>query len=327
MSTSVVGRTVGRINEFTLVATLKPGQHTQTYVETFLRIGNVEFNFDFPFYQSALKRIGTVHFVRAVALDDLEPALLLFSTEFDRNPERYLDDFSDEGHTVFDLVLSATEDYPGARPVDRFRDWVKAHQIRTTCFWAAYDAPVRKIEVALDLLDQLEAEAAGDSPLDVARRWGANLHRLLERAPLTFRQAANVNELTIVAPVTPGGAAAVRALEDNPACLLNQQDNALAQTGIVHFARVALIEQDTMLVFALEFDGELDPLLRQLSQQAAPLLDQIFNACEGYPGAQPFAAFEQWVARYHRQHIAFYSGHGESLQRVRQALAALAEMG
>lgn len=327
MATKLAGRTFGLINEFTMWVPLNPGRAVREAMVFMNKFGTLEFNSDFKLHQSNLKHIGTVHFLRAVMVEDfgLEPARLLFNTEFDRDPERYLDDFSDDAHKMFDLVLGMVEGYPGARPVDRFVEWVRSVQVKTLCFWAAYDEPVRKIKLALSLLKDLEAEKSSGSPLERARYHRQEFHRMVARAPIIGDQALKTNDLTIIVPVLPGHLDALHALADD-STLMNQRDNALAALGTVHFARVALLENETLLLFAVEFDGEREPFLQTLSEQAAPLLDQVLVHGEGYPGAQPLAAFQTWVERNRKEHLAWYADPGESVSRIKEALRALDAM-
>jgi hypothetical protein len=94
--------------------------------------------------ESPIKRIATIHFARWVIIDN--GTRLLFDSNFDGGWEDYLRDFSQNGAEGLNLTFGACEGWPGAQPFEPFRDYVKAHQVETTLFYAAYpDLTVKSI--------------------------------------------------------------------------------------------------------------------------------------------------------------------------------------
>jgi hypothetical protein len=94
--------------------------------------------------ESPIKRIATIHFARWVIIDG--GTRLLFCSNFDGGWEDYLRDFSQNGAEGLNLTFGACEGWPGAQPFEPFRDYVKAHQVPTSLFYAAYpDLTVKSI--------------------------------------------------------------------------------------------------------------------------------------------------------------------------------------
>jgi len=168
-------------NPFTAIGTIKPG---------FFRMGLVRyihFVVDWGarhlFRGGRLGRVGTIHFARWVLIDG--GRRVIFTSEYDGSAEAYMDDFINK--VGFGLNLSFTNGigYPqtrwlildGASDEQRFKYFMRHHQIITQFWWRAYPG-----QTTLDLAraarvragyEQLRGGAAFDDLR--AARWLAEI--------------------------------------------------------------------------------------------------------------------------------------------------------
>lgn len=102
-----------------------------------------------------LDEIGTVHFARWVVLpDDRDGGSLLFTSNFDGPWDDYIEDFAKESAAAFDAIYSNCEGWPerGARDVDAFKAFVRAHEVPSDVYYRAYPtATVQQVRAALKL--------------------------------------------------------------------------------------------------------------------------------------------------------------------------------
>jgi hypothetical protein len=139
-------------------------------------------------------------------------------------------------------------------------------------------------------------------------------------ADVTSKTIGQVTELTFIAPLKPGGAAALRqvlgALQITP-------QSPLEKIGTVHFARWVIFDDDTRLLFTSNFDGSWEAYLRDFSQKTPDGMDKIFGQCEGYPaaGCRDFDAFAAYVRKYQVQTDLFYAAYPDvSVKGVLEAV-------
>jgi hypothetical protein len=134
-----LGKTRGQVTELTTIAPIKAGQLDSLRAV----LAGVENN---P--SAVLERIGTIHYARWVIIDD--GTRLLFTSNFDGTFDQYIDDFSELLAEGLDRVFGHCEGYPGARPVEPFKAYIRAHQFEAEVFYAAYpDATVRQVQRGL----------------------------------------------------------------------------------------------------------------------------------------------------------------------------------
>src|SRR5438128_4591064 len=90
---------------------------------------------------------------------------------------------------------------------------------------------------------------------------------------------------------------------------------------MTHFARWAILEDPdngARLLFAANHDGTFEAYVAELLR-TSPGLDQIWGACEGYPGRERFMEFARASAQ---QPIApFYAFPDETVDSVRAKMA------
>jgi hypothetical protein len=110
--------------------------------------------------QKATDRIGTVHDLRMVLIDN--DTRVIFASTYDGDWDAYMTDFATIIPDELDYVFSDFAGYPGAR-TPGFKDWLVKNQVEAIGFYSAYpDASVR------DLWKALKTKKALDDLLDTA---------------------------------------------------------------------------------------------------------------------------------------------------------------
>jgi len=153
-------------------------------------------------------------------------------------------------------------------------------------------------------------ELYGDAP-EIGRKALANVAHELEAAiaaqhkPTTagrigLRQG-KVSELTVIAPLAPGGAKRLRAVLD---ALGNHFQNA-DKVGTLHDMRFVFVDNDTKLLFATAYDGDWDAYIDDFSSKIADDLDLVFSNIEGWPGIRN-PGVKDWIVKHQVPAAAWY---------------------
>ncbi|MBP2000353.1 hypothetical protein J2Z69_001372 [Paenibacillus shirakamiensis] len=119
-----------------------------------------------------------------------------------------------------------------------------------------------------------------------------------------------ISELTIIAPLKPGGADRLREKLRQSAA---HQQERMAKIATVHDMRFVIFDQDTRLLFATAYDGDWDTYIDDFGTQIPDLLNYFFEDVEEFPGietpgAKDFIAKHQvtasgWYAAYPSQTV------------------------
>ena len=118
-----IGAREGKVSELTTLLPLKPGAaiRIRAFLDTLHgNIGN-----------RAVDRVGTVHDMRFVFLDN--DRKLLFCTAYDGDWDPYIDDFGTKIPDILDLQFGEVEGWPGIRSPE-IKDFIVKHQIPAH-FW------------------------------------------------------------------------------------------------------------------------------------------------------------------------------------------------
>ena len=146
-------------NQLTHVVRVKPGAFRRSTLLTVLHA--VDLLAKILFNQGNLGGIPSIHFARWVLLDD---GRLLFFSNYDGSWDNYLGDFVDRASVGLTGVWSNTEDFPptrfllweGARAIEFFKSWTRAHQVPTQVWYSAYpNNTVVNIRDAVQTLENL----------------------------------------------------------------------------------------------------------------------------------------------------------------------------
>ncbi len=110
-------------------------------------------------------------------------------------------------------------------------------------------------------------------------------------------RAGQVSELTVIAPLKPGGAERLRSLFK----LTNGYFGAADKVGTVHDMRFVFLPRDEELLFATTFDGDWDTYIDDFATQIPVEMDLLFGEIEGWPGIHD-PSVKDFIAKY--QHTA-----------------------
>jgi hypothetical protein len=131
-----------------------------------------------------------------------------------------------------------------------------------------------------------------------------------------------VSELTIIAPLAPGGAERLRTFLR----LLGGNLAGADKVGTVHDMRFVFLDNDTRMLFATTFDGDWDAYIDDFITKIPDYLDIIDSAWEGWPGIRSPEA-KDYLAKHQVTAEGWYVGNPDltvvearRLQRVGQAV-------
>jgi hypothetical protein len=98
------------------------------------------------------------------------------------------------------------------------------------------------------------------------------------------RRQGKVSELTVIAPLAPGGAKRMRAfLEILHGSIGNEM---VDMVGTVHDMRFVILDNDTKLLFCTAYDLDWDPYIEDFATKIPDILDLQFGDVEGWPGVR-----------------------------------------
>jgi hypothetical protein len=123
----------------------------------------------------------------------------------------------------------------------------------------------------------------------------------VESAGRVGSRQGTVSELTLIAPVAPGGAERLRAILK----LTHGNADATELVGTVHDMRFAFLDNDTKLLFATTYDGDWDPYIDDFVTKIPDYLDLMFSAVEGYPGIHS-PEIKDYILKYQIPADAWY---------------------
>jgi hypothetical protein len=139
-----------------------------------------------------------------------------------------------------------------------------------------------------------------------------------------FKYSGNQGELTMIAPVKPGGAEKVRALSER---LEEAEAGADVLLATLHNIRVVFFDNDTRMLFATVYDGDWDQYIDDFATvktQGIGLLDEVWGVLEGYPGLDS-PKIKDFLVQCQVEPDYFWSAYSDTtVKRSRRAERALA---
>jgi hypothetical protein len=116
--------------------------------------------------------------------------------------------------------------------------------------------------------------------------------RMVSAGRVGSRQGT-VSELTIIAPLAPGGARRLRAFLQ----LLNGNFDGADKVATLHDMRFVFVDDDSKLIFATTYDGDWDAYIDDFATKIPDYLDILGAAVEGWPGIRSPEA-KDYLAKY-----------------------------
>jgi len=134
----------GAQNQFTALGFVKPGRFRAATASAVLQL--IGFGARHIFNNGNLAGVKTIHFARWIPLDG--GARIVFCSNYDGSTESYMDDFIDKVAWGLNATFSNAVGYPltrwlifrGANNEEAFKGFLRAHQLPTQVWYAAYPA-------------------------------------------------------------------------------------------------------------------------------------------------------------------------------------------
>lgn len=137
-------------------------------------------------------------------------------------------------------------------------------------------------------------------------------------------RAGKVSELTVIAPLKPGGADRLRSLFK----LTNGYFGAADKVGTVHDMRFVFLPGDEQLLFATTFDGDWDSYIDDFATQIPVEMDLLFGEVEGWPGIHD-PSVKDFIAKHQHTAEGWYVASPDltvaDTRRIQKQAAALDE--
>ena len=136
-------------------------------------------------------------------------------------------------------------------------------------------------------------------------------------------------EWTVLAPLKPGGAEQLREFVRGERDTAGQRQ-AIA-IGTLHDMRVALLDNDSRMLFATVFDGDWDQYIADFVTDPATnaALETLFGVCEGFPGINS-PDVKDWFIKHQPDVIYFWTAYPNTtanrIQRAENTLAGFEQI-
>ncbi|WP_053179858.1 hypothetical protein [Pseudomonas kilonensis] len=118
-----------------------------------------------------------------------------------------------------------------------------------------------------------------------------------------------VTELTVITPIIKGKANDLRNVLKG---IQISPDSPIKRISSIHYARWVIFDNDSRLLFTSNFDGTWEKYLGDFVKLAAEGLDAIWSNCEGYPGAQTYEKFQEYVRKHQVKTDLFYAAYPDA---------------
>lgn len=258
-----------------------------------------------PIATKRLRELSFIDFARWCMIDELpfngspqRPGKLryphlFFESNFNGSWNEYIDAFSNQLTRGMWSFWGSSYGFPGAKPVEPFKEYIKANEYEVDHYYVAYDAPSTTIQRAL---------ALAGTP------------------------ATPVNPFMAICPIRPEArdelAEYLHSME--PSCL-----SLLPQTHMGRFVIVDDLRKDPeqpkddhldvpYLVFTACHDGPKDDYVNNLSQ--LPHATSIWGACIGGPGALSPAGIKNYILHNEVKTDVFFAAYHATVDQVRDAI-------
>ena len=171
---------------------------------------------------------------------------------------------------------------------------------------------------------QFAKTALENSLAELTSPQGSKPRSRMESAGRTGSRQGKVSELTVIAPVAPGGAARLRALLQ----LRNGNFDDTDRVGTVHDMRFVFLDNDTKLLFATAYDGDWDAYIEDFVAKIPNEMDVLFSLWEGWPGIHS-PEVKDWIAKHQITAEGWYVAHPDltvrDITRVKRVGKAVEE--
>jgi hypothetical protein len=138
-----------------------------------------------------------------------------------------------------------------------------------------------------------------------------------------FKYYGKQGEFTLLAPFKPGGAEKAREIARRAS---GATPGAI---GTLHNIRIAILDNDTRMLFATVYDGTWDQYIDDFAAGMLPFLDELWFTLEGYPGLQS-PDVKDYLVKYQVPVGFFWTAYPETtvdrIQRGERVLAGVEQV-
>jgi hypothetical protein len=130
--------------------------------------------------------------------------------------------------------------------------------------------------------------------------------------------AGKVSALTAITKIKPGRAPALR---DALAKLTAAAGGKIGELGTIHIVRWVIFDDDTRLLFATNFDGDVEAYMRDFAEKAPQGIDAIWGNCEDYPGAANYEKLRDYILGHAIETTGYYCAYpNSSVKEIKKAV-------
>ncbi|MCW2240557.1 hypothetical protein [Azospirillum canadense] len=109
---------------------------------------------------------------------------------------------------------------------------------------------------------------------------------------MTIKTIGKISALTAISKIKEGQAPQLRATLEK---LTSAHGGKISELGTIHMVRWVIFDNDTRLLFATNFDGDVEDYMRDFALKAPEGIDAIWGNCEGYPGAKNYEKLRDYI--------------------------------
>ena len=134
-----------------------------------------------------------------------------------------------------------------------------------------------------------------------------------------IKTIGKISALTAISKIKDGHAADLRATLQR---LSDAGGGAISGLGTIHMVRWVIFDNETRLLFATNFDGDVEDYMRDFALKAPQGIDAFWGHCEDYPGAENYEKLRDYILGCAIETTGYYVAYPEStVQDILQAVA------
>jgi hypothetical protein len=134
-----------------------------------------------------------------------------------------------------------------------------------------------------------------------------------------LRTVGKINALTAITKIKSGHAPDLRKTLE---ALTDASGGKISSLGTIHIVRWVMFDDDTRLLFATNFNGDVEDYMRDFAERAPEGIDAIWGHCEDYPGARNYEQLRDYILGHAIETTGYYCAYPEStVQDIQKALA------
>lgn len=133
-----------------------------------------------------------------------------------------------------------------------------------------------------------------------------------------IKTIGRISALTAISKIKDGHADQLRTTLER---FSDAGGGKISELGTIHMVRWVIFDNDTRLMFATNFDGDVEDYMRDFALKAPQGIDAIWGHCEGYPGAENYERLRDYILGCAIDTTGYYVGYPDAtVQDILKAL-------